>query len=366
MKQLKRVRRVFLAVGFLLVSFWAVLFIVGRLPDTLEADGVIEARKVHPVSTSVTGILKRIYVEEGDRVAEGEVVAEFERRSFSEKARGAELEVDRLELEIEKVDSEISALVRLKGIQHTLLVARSNIAEARLEQSRDVLERKKKGIDDDIIPLAELEQAETDFTVAKENLELEAAEEKLKEQELEEKIARRKVERSQILVEFDQALLGLEKAKADLEACMFTAPVSGTVMQVASCPGDLLERGIRLTTIVCDRDMRFTAFVSDEDMARMQSNLTAEISMDAFPHRKYGIFHGRVEAVAPGSDPLGERSFFRVTVALENLGKAVLSGEEARTAYLKPGQRGKARIIVSDAVPVWDLLYEKSSDQLLP
>jgi hypothetical protein len=55
-----------------------------------------------------------------------------------------------------------------------------------------------------------------------------------------------------------------------------------------------------------------------------------------------------------------------VTVALKELGKEVFSGQEARTAFLKPGQRGKATIILNEAMPVWDLLYDKTAGRLVP
>jgi multidrug efflux pump subunit AcrA (membrane-fusion protein) len=193
---------------------------------------------------------------------------------------------------------------------------------------------------------------------------LERLEETCREQEYEDLLAGMEAERSRALLELEQARLDLDKARADLEACRLVAPVSGTIMRLEFRPGDLLERGIRLTTIVRDADLKFTAYVDDEDMAFMRTGLPVEVSMDAFPHRKYGIFGGRVEAVAPGADYGGSIPLFRVTVALEEKGKAVCLDEREAQVFLRPGQKGRARIILREAMPVWSLLFDKASAHL--
>lgn len=364
MRELKLIRRLFLAAGFLFVSFWAAVVVIGRLPDSLEAEGRVEAKEDYPVTGCVTGILKVIHVEEGDRVSEGEVIAELDGRSFLELSKNAALEVERLELKIRKIESEIDALERLKENQHEVMAAKNEIAKAQFTHTKNVLDRKKKVAHEDLVPLTEIELAETYFKMAAERMDLEAAEEHLMDQEIDDRLAQKRVEHDQAGVEHDQALLGLEQAQADLDACRIVAPVTGIVMQLKYRPGDLLERGLRLTTMVRDGDMRFTALVNDEDMARMQLGLAAEISMDAFPHRRYGIFAGQVVAVAPGADSGGRGPLFRITVALEDLAKEVSWELGPQKVLLKPGQKGTAKIILREAMPIWNLLFDKASGAL--
>ena len=86
--------------------------------------------------------------------------------------------------------------------------------------------------------------------------------------------------------------------------------------------------------------------------------------MDAFPQRSYGIFCGQVEAIAPGADLGGEAPCFRVTLSLEAWWKEVHTKAEVTKVFLRPGQKGKAKIILRASMPVMDLLFDKTLGHL--
>lgn len=94
------------------------------------------------------------------------------------------------------------------------------------------------------------------------------------------------------------ARAALDLAKQDKSYTVVTSPIDGVVGDRQAEPGDFVQPGTRLMTIVPLDALYVTANFKETQVSRMTAGQPATISVDALP----GVtFKGRVESFAPGS-----------------------------------------------------------------
>jgi membrane fusion protein (multidrug efflux system) len=104
------------------------------------------------------------------------------------------------------------------------------------------------------------------------------------------------LQQSEAVVSRARATLAL--AKQDQSHTLIRAPVDGVVGDRQVAPGDYVQPGSRLLTIVPIEGLYVVANFKETQTARMTAGQAAEIEVDALP----GIrFKGQVESFAPGS-----------------------------------------------------------------
>jgi membrane fusion protein (multidrug efflux system) len=95
-----------------------------------------------------------------------------------------------------------------------------------------------------------------------------------------------------------RAQAALELARQDQRHALILAPIDGVVGDRRVEPGDYVQAGTRLLTIVPLDELYVTANFKETQTARMRPGQPATIEVDAVP----GVsFHGAVESFAPGS-----------------------------------------------------------------
>ena len=117
---------------------------------TLSAPGFVEARSRTELAFRVTGFVERFHVDEGDRVAAGDVLAELDAADLAREVRAAEATVRRAKAQADDAQrafdrqdallaSNSTSRQRHDQARSALDVARAELAEARvaLETARD-------------------------------------------------------------------------------------------------------------------------------------------------------------------------------------------------------------------------------------
>ena len=95
-----------------------------------------------------------------------------------------------------------------------------------------------------------------------------------------------------------RARAALELALQDQADTVIRAPIDGVVGDRQAEPGDYVQAGTRLMTVVPSSGLYITANFKETQTGRMQIGQRAEIEVDALP----GVaFHGVVDSLAPGS-----------------------------------------------------------------
>src|SRR5690606_37897228 len=95
-----------------------------------------------------------------------------------------------------------------------------------------------------------------------------------------------------------EAKLFLEKAQLDLTHTHLEAPCNGRIANLSLRPGELVQPGRPLFSIVCSDEYWVYANFKETEMVRIRPGQTAEIRVDMYPGE---VFHGVVQNIGPGS-----------------------------------------------------------------
>ena len=130
----------------------------------------------------------------------------------------------------------------------------------------------------------------------------------------------------------DEAAAQLDQAKLNLGYTRITAPVSGRITRKNVEPGDYVETGQTLFSIV-PHDIWVVANFKETQLTRMQPGQLVTIRVDAFPGR---VFHGHVDSLQSGT---GARF-------------SLLPAENATGNYVKVVQRLPVKILFDESADV--------------
>lgn len=203
------------------------------------------------VGSRISGRVRRLRANIGDRVQRGQVLAE--------------LETEELDARVAERRAELAqAGADLQGQQ-----ASATLAAAEWARIQPLLRQRA-------VPEAEADVARERDQVARAQLES----------------ARRARERA------EAALLS---ARVERSFAVITAPISGNVASVATQEGETVAAGLSAPTFLTIVDLarlQVNAFVDEVDIGQVEVGQPAEFSVDAFPAR---TFAGKVHAIYPSA-----------------------------------------------------------------
>jgi RND family efflux transporter MFP subunit len=108
-------------------------------------------------------------------------------------------------------------------------------------------------------------------------------------------------------IEMDQATLGLESAKAGLNAARamesyttITAPITGQIMEKKINVGEMALPGQPILKIEDNKKLRLDATIKEEDLRFVQPGSPVTVRIDALPDRE---IKARVAQIVPAADP---------------------------------------------------------------
>jgi membrane fusion protein (multidrug efflux system) len=124
------------------------------------------------------------------------------------------------------------------------------------------------------------------------------------------------------------AQAALEDAKARLataekayRSTTVTAPFSGVVSERPVSPGDIVQPGTALFTVVDPSSMRLEASVPAEQLASIRIGVPVNFTVSGYPGRQ---FVGRITRINPTADPTTRQ--VRIYVSIPNTGRALVGG----------------------------------------
>jgi len=260
----------------------------------LSATGYIVAHHKINVNTKVTGRVKWIGVEKGDKVKEGQVLVRLEDDEFRaqyDQARGA----------AESARAYYQELVngsRPQEIQQAL--HNLNEARATLADDKITLERTRGLAADGVVSKQALDDATAKFGADQQRVDsLEKAYELAKIGPRPEEIARAKG--AMIQAEGQEAY-----AKSLLDATVIRAPVSGTILERTAEKGELITSGFASTAeggpqgevvaLANLNDIQVELDIAQDDFAKLGPDQKGIVTVDAFPDRKY---NGEIAQISP-------------------------------------------------------------------
>ena len=320
-----------LLIPFLLWSYFA------KLEQISRANGqVIAVSKKQAIQSANDGVVKDIYVKEGQLVKKGEVIARLELSEFKADVEAIKANIAATEAHISRLKAEVFK----KDLVFTPL---SLEYPEFVSSQKELFKRKQDALNDEIKVLQSALKLARDEL----NLNLPLVEKgdigateliRLKRQvaELEGEIINKRnkyLQESQSeLTKYEQELSTLKQEFTDksvtLERAEIYAPVDAIVNNILiTTKGAKLRAGDTLMELVPIDDLIIEAKLKPSEISFIKIGQKALVKLDAYDFSLYGSFDGEVKHIS--SDTIlektakGDEYFFRVLVSLN--GKEVFS-----------------------------------------
>lgn len=195
----------------------------GDLENSVLATGVLEATKMVSVGAQVSGQVKKMYVQLGDQVKQGQLIAQ----------------IDSVRQENDQKTAEAS----IKNQQAQLAVKNANLAKVEAEYNRQ-----KAMYAQDATSRSELESALANYKIAQADI-------------------------TAINAQIEQSRLTLATAKEDLGYTRIVAPMDGTIVAIVTEEGQTVNANQSAPTIVKLaklNDMTIKAEISEADVMKVE------------------------------------------------------------------------------------------------
>ncbi len=280
---------VWLRAGDSEVATGAIEVVVGSrtFATTVVAVGALKPRigSEVRVGSRISGRVWKLRANIGDRVEEGQIIAELET---------AELDalIAQRRAEVRFAEAKLAAFATLSPEEEARAHADVTRAAAEAQLAAEELARQRALLERALVPRATADAARDRHAVAEADLES----------------ARRSLEliraghaegRKQAAAEVERARAALESAAVDRSFTVLSAPIAGVVASVATQEGETVAAGLNAPTFVTIVDLerlQVNAYVDEVDIGKIGDGQNATFTVDAFPARD---FKGRVAAIYP-------------------------------------------------------------------
>ena len=295
----------------------------------LTASGYLVARREAVVSSKIQGRLLELRVEEGSVVKLGDVIARLESADY-------EAQMARARASLQQSDA---ALVSAEAaIQR---------AEADLAESQRQLNVNMRLSADKLVAVDTLDAAKSKVRMS------EAA------------LAQAKADRDRATATQSQSKADVSLAEAQLQNTVIRAPFAGTVVKKMAEIGESvapIPPGVNISTasgaivaLVDLATLEMEADVSEANVARLTENQPAEVSVEAFPDRKY---KATLRQIIPTADRTKATVLTKVTLIEKD--KDLKPEMSAKVTFLEPASAktattaapAKSNILVPQAAVV--------------
>ncbi len=270
--------RKYLSFGLFLLSLQLCLSLLScneeSDPNLISASGNIEATEV-TVSSKSAGQIQSISVDEGANVKEGETLVRLDHSLLDVQLRQSQALIEQSEAQLRLLQSgarEEDISIAIKQVE----LAEINLQQAKEDRDRFALLLEsntitRKQFDD---AATKFEQATNQFNTATENLK--KARNIIRPEEIES--AQANLKRSQA---------GADLIKKNIEDCIITSPITGTVTKKFSEAGEFVTPGASLLNIADLSVVDLKIYVTGEELGKIKIGQKAEVITDSFKDKKY-------------------------------------------------------------------------------
>ncbi|MBD3886241.1 efflux RND transporter periplasmic adaptor subunit [Phormidium tenue FACHB-886] len=307
-----------------------------------SANGVVQAGRRSNLSPTSEGQIVRLFVDEGDWVKAGQLVAQMSSQKLQAQVSQAESALAKAKAELAQKRSgslpeEIAeAEARVDAAQASIAEAEAGMAQAQAEQQRNqalVAEGviSEKQFEESVIKVQEVEAS------------VQAARSHLREQQ--ESLARfRKGTRVEEIAQAEatvaEAIANLQYYNAQLAETRLYAPFSGTITRLFAQEGNFVtpttaasasDSNPSTSIAELSSSMEIEAKIPEVTIAQIRVGQGVEIQTDAFPNE---VFQGRVRSIAPRAVRENNVTSFAVKINLETGEELLKLGMNARLNIL--------------------------------
>ncbi|MFI5058099.1 MAG: efflux RND transporter periplasmic adaptor subunit [Candidatus Acidiferrales bacterium] len=305
----------------------------GDLARVVVATGKIQPLSKAEIKSKASGIVKKIYVDYGDRVKQGQLLAELDKIQLEAAARASQANLQAAEAAL---DSAKATLERNK-------VDAEGPDVPFLQRN---MERAEQMYKDGVMSKSLVEDAEKNYQLALN-----------KQVSAQRNLAVSRAEIAKAEAQVAQAQASLENVQEDLKNSTIVSPIDGLVLSrdvnVGDAVSSILVLGSQATPIMTLGDVSevyVQGKVDEADIGKVYLNQPARIVVESFKDKK---FTGKVTKISPLGKEKDNVTTFEVRVSIAN-----------PTLELKANMSANAEILLEEKknvlmVPEAALIYDK-------
>jgi HlyD family secretion protein len=305
----------------------------GDLARVVVATGKIQPLSKAEIKSKASGIVKKIYVDYGDRVKSGQILAELDKVQLEAAQRAAKANLQAAEA---THNSTLAALERTK-------VDAEGPDVPFLKLSMDRAEREFK---EGVVAQSVVEDAQKNYRLALN-----------KQTSAQAALAVSRADIAKAEADVAQSRAALDNAEEDLRNSTIVSPIDGLVLSrdvnVGDAVSSILILGSQATPIMTLGDVSevyVQGKVDEADIGKVYLNQPARIVVESFKDKK---FTGKVTKISPLGKEKDNVTTFEVRVSIQN-----------STLELKANMSANAEILLEEKknvlmIPEAALIYDK-------
>jgi membrane fusion protein (multidrug efflux system) len=313
----KSKRKIILPIVALIVAGAALFFIVKKITYARHNEDTENSQiesNIIPVAPRVTGYVSEVYVEENQHVRKGDTLVKLDDRDLKIKLEQAEINLKNAGANVSVMRSnatsaEASATATSSSIstaQAIIETAQANLEAAkvrvwnatenfkRYEQLFNKTSATQQQFD---AALAEKQSAERQLDVLQKQVQAAQAQMKAAQQQS----AASRTQAQGVGTQINMAEVGIQQrqseidfAKLQLSYAYLLAPADGFVSKKNVQPGQLVNAGQTLMSVVEDGQLWITANFKETQIENMKVGQDVEVKVDAYPGHS---FKGKIQSI---------------------------------------------------------------------
>jgi HlyD family secretion protein len=379
------IKRILIVLGVVILGFaiWEIFFAVPRIPDSIVVlSGRIEGDD-SAVAPKTSGKILEVTVREGDTVTAGQVIARLDDAQVRAKEDQAKAALTNAQVNLQTARDQIGVLQeqlrqnqlqagqsmtdaagRVQQAQADLTVAEANLAQQQAalrlaEFNRDAYTRlaktgaasQQQGLQAQVqaeqqaaqvaAAQRQVEASRGALMTAQANLQnprirdsqVTGTERQITEQESQ--VAGAKAQMAQSQAQLDQA----EADRADLTVL---APFSGTVITRAAEPGEVVQAGTAIVTLLDLSKVYLRGFIPEGSIGKVKTGQPSHVFLDSNPKQ---ALDGYVLRIDPQATFTPENTYFRDDRVKQVVGVKIQLTQGI--GFAKPGMPADGEILTS-------------------
>lgn len=277
----------------------AVTITRGTIEELVTSQGKLEAKQYVDVGTQVSGQIKKIYVEIGDTVKQGQLVAQIDPRVYQAQVDASEAHLNSLRAQLNQ-QKAAATLADQNLKRNQKLMAANAVSQQTLQESESQ---------------AAIAEAQVDAISAQ-------------------------------IQETESDLKGI---RTNLGFTKIYAPMTGTVTTMPAHEGQTLNANQSAPTIlqVANLDvMTVRAQVAEADVTRLKEGMPAYFTTLGNTERRW---QGKVRQIQPSPEIVNDVVLYDVLIDVENEGRRLMTGMTTQVFFIL-GKAENAAIIPAEAL----------------
>jgi HlyD family secretion protein len=306
---------------------------LGNIAQSVVATGKVEPLAKVEIKSKASGLVKKIFVDYGDQITEGQVLLELDKEQLRARVKEAEANLEAAQATVQSAQA----------------IYERNIIDAQgpdIPFLKSTLDRNRKLAVEGLIPDSSLDESKKAYEIGI-NKQLSARRNVA--------VSKADIARSQAQV--SQAQAALDQAEEDLQNSTIVSPINGTVLsrdvEVGDAVSSILVLGSQATLVFTVGNMN-TVYVlgkvDQADIGKVYLGQAARIRVESFPNK---IYTGKVTKISPMGVEKDNVTTFEVRVSIQN-----------PTGELKANMSANAELIIREKhnvllIPETAVVYDK-------